>query len=63
MALPPAQDLVIEPKPAVTEAVLTSAVAAEEYNSALEAYGDRGWAAVKRICQWAKAHGAKVECD
>jgi len=55
--------LAIEKKPEITEAVLTSAIADEEYDSHVEAWGERGWAAVARICQWAKAHGSDVECE
>lgn len=63
VALPPAQDLAIETKPVVTEAVLESEIAAAEYDSQVEAWGERGWAAIARICNWAKAHGANVKCD
>jgi len=42
--------------------VLTSAVAAEQFNSEIEGWGERGWAAVARICQWAKAHGSPADC-
>lgn len=63
VALPPAQDLVIEAKPVIMPAVLESERAAAEYDSQIEAWGERGWSAVKRICLWAKAHGADVRCD
>lgn len=41
---------------------VTSAQAAAEYDIALESWGERGWAAVARICRWAKGLGADVEC-
>lgn len=32
-------------------------------NSAFEAWGERGWAAVARLCRWAEANGAVgLEC-
>ena len=61
-ALPPAADLKDEPKPEITPAVLESDVSAAEYDSAVEAGGERGWAAVGRICRWAVAHGMKADC-
>jgi hypothetical protein len=62
IAYPPAADLVDEQKPEITAAVLESDVAAAEYDSAVEAWGERGWSAVGRVCRWAKAHGMKIEC-
>ena len=61
-AFPSAIDLKAEPKPAITPDVLTSDIAAEQYNSSVEAWGERGWAAVARICRWSKALGNPVEC-
>lgn len=60
--LPSAADLADEPKPAVTPAVLTDSNAAAEYDSAIEAWGERGWATVARICRWARAHGSRETC-
>lgn len=51
MAFPPAQDLAVEPKPVPPVEVLTSRVAGEKYDNALEAHGERGWAAVARLCR------------
>jgi len=56
------QDLAVEAKPVPGEVVLTSAVAAELFYAEIEVWGGRGWAAVARICQWAKAHGSPAEC-
>lgn len=61
-ALPPAADLVVEPKPVPTIDILTDATAEANYNSDVEAWGERGWDAVARICRWAKAHGGPVVC-
>lgn len=61
--MPPVQDLAVEVKPVPSEVVLTSAVAAEQFNSEIEGWGERGWAAVARICRWAKAHGSPADCD
>jgi hypothetical protein len=60
--LPSAADLAVEAKPAITPAVLTDDTAAAEYDSAVEAWGERGWAAVARICRWAKSHGSRAPC-
>jgi len=60
--LPPAADLRDEPKPVPTEAILTDAEAEARYNSAIEAWGERGWAQVARMCRWAVAHGSRVPC-
>ena len=59
---PSAADLAVEPKPAITPAVLADDRAAAEYDSAVEAWGERGWAAVARICRWAARLGATVNC-
>ena len=54
---PPVADLRVEPKPVMPDAALTSEVAAAVYDAELEAFGDRGWAAVGRICRWVAANG------
>jgi hypothetical protein len=33
-----------------------------EYDIAIEAWGERGWAAVARNCRWTKVMGNKIEC-
>lgn len=33
------------------------------YNSGVEAWGDRGWASVARICRWAAGVGMPVKCS
>lgn len=62
VALPPAPDLVVEAKPIPTEAILTDSNEEAKYNSAIEAWGERGWDAVARLCRWAADHGSKVPC-
>jgi hypothetical protein len=59
---PSALDLAVEPKPVPTPEILTSEAAADAYDASLEAWGERGWAAVSRICRWANANGGKFEC-
>ena len=61
-AFPPAVDLSVEAKPAITPEVLTSDISAAQYDSDLEAWGERGWAAIARVCNWAKSRGMKIEC-
>jgi len=31
-----------------------------EHDAAVEAWGERGWAAVARICRWAEISGAQL---
>lgn len=59
---PPPADLRVEPKPRAGADILTSAQAAAEHDIAIEAWGMRGWAAVARLCRWARANGMAVEC-
>lgn len=42
--------------------IVTSARAAAEHDIAVETWGERGWAAVARICRWARDNGAAVTC-
>ena len=57
-SFPPAADARPEVKPKPTGEVLVSEEAARLYESALEAWGDRGWQAVARICRDAVRKGA-----
>lgn len=35
----------------------------DAYEASLEAWGDRGWRQVGRLCRWAEANGMKgLEC-
>lgn len=51
-----------EAKPTPTIDILTDSDAEARYNSAVEAWGERGWTAIARICQWAKDHDPKTKC-
>lgn len=51
-AFPPAQDLRVEPKPIPPDEVLTSRIAGEQYDNAVEAWGEAGWAQVGRLCRF-----------
>ena len=53
----------METKPLPTAEVFTSSKAAATYESELEAWGDRGWAAVGRICRDAARKGAPYPAD
>ena len=55
---PPVEDVRPEPKPVPGVDVLESEEAANLFDSKLEAWGERGWAAVKRICEDAVRKGA-----
>jgi hypothetical protein len=59
---PSAIDLAAEAKPVPSLDVLTSDVAAEQYNSSVEAWGERGWSAIARICRWSARLGNPIEC-
>lgn len=59
-AYPPSADLKVEAKPALTVEALTSDNALAEHDAAVEAWGERGWAAVGRLCRWAEASGAEL---
>lgn len=54
---PPAADLTVEAKPVMPDAAITDDAAAAQYGSDVEAWGERGWAAVGRLCRWAAANG------
>ena len=41
----------------ITPEVLASEKAANDYDAAVEAWGQRGWNAVGRVCLWAKGLG------
>lgn len=55
---PPPADLRVEAKPRLDPAALDSEAALDAHDSAVEAWGERGWAAVTRLCRWAQANGA-----
>lgn len=61
-AYPPSADLRVEPKPELSvEAVASGSDAALAlHDDAVEAWGERGWAAVARICRWAVTNGAEL---
>ena len=58
-SFPSASELQVEPRPVPTVDILTSEAAADDYQTAVETWGDRGWQAVNRLCIWAKASGMK----
>ena len=58
-AIPPIPGLKDTPFWTSTEA-LASDNALAEHDAAVEAWGERGWAAVARICRWAQAGGADL---
>ena len=59
---PPAADLKVAEKPRLDPAALDSEAALDAHDIALEAWGEAGWAAVARICRWARANGMAVGC-
>lgn len=59
---PPSADLMVEAKPVPGPEIVESAQAAAEYDAAIEAWGERGWNAVARICRFVAGHGMAVSC-
>lgn len=58
---PSAADMRPEPRPQLGIDALNSEAALDAYEIELEAWAERGWRAVGRICRWAVANGAKLE--
>ena len=59
---PPSADLVVETKPVPPLEIVTSEQAAAEYDVAVEAWGERGWRTVARLCRYFVGHGMQIEC-
>lgn len=53
---PPVADITTEIKPVMPDAAITDDSVNAKYNSDVEGWGDRGWAAVGRLCRWASAN-------
>jgi hypothetical protein len=62
-AFPPAADVkaVVDPKPQPSADIVTSAQASEDYNAAIEGWGDGIYAAGSRICRWLERAGMKLD--
>ena len=56
---PRAEDLTVQPKPSPPDEVLTSRIAGERYDNAVEAWGEDGWAQVGRLCRFFDEMGMK----
>ena len=56
---PPAADLAVQPRPVPPDEVLTSRIAGEQYDNAVEAWGEAGWARVARLCRFFDEVGMK----
>lgn len=60
---PPASDLKRESKPSLSPADLESDAALDAHDAAIEAWGERGWATVDRLCRFFDRMGMKgLEC-
>lgn len=59
-AYPPSADLRAEAKPELTVESLASDNALALHDDAIEAWGERGWATVGRLCRWSVANGHKL---
>lgn len=60
---PPSADLAVEAKPHLDPAALQSEAALDAHDIALEAWGERGWAAVARLCRFYQTMGMKgLDC-
>lgn len=64
-SFPPSADLRGEPKPRLDPTAVDSEAALDAYEIELEAWGERGWAAVGRLCRWSVRMGAELpfECQ
>lgn len=61
--LPRADDLRVQPKPVPSDEVLTSRIAGEKHDNAVEAWGEAGWAQVGRLCRFFDEVGMKeLDC-
>lgn len=60
IAYPPTADLKVEAKPALSVEALGSDQALALHDDAVEAWGERGWAAVANICRWSVRSGASL---
>jgi hypothetical protein len=60
--VPPVQDLSSPAKPVPADDVATSDKAADDYDAAIEAWGDGMKLQIDRVCRWAKDLGAPVTC-
>jgi len=49
---PPAEDLRVQPKPVPPVDVVTSDLAGERHDNAVEAWGEAGWLHVGRLCRF-----------
>lgn len=56
---PPAADLAVEAKPRLDPAAVDSEAGLDAHDIALEAWGERGWAAVARLCRYFEAQGTR----
>lgn len=52
-------DLQVQPKPVLDPSALDSDKALNDYDAAIEAWGEAGWLTVGRVCTWAKAMGMR----
>lgn len=57
---PPTADLKVEAKPTLTVEALASDNALALHDDEVEAWGERGWEAVARICRWSVTNGATL---
>lgn len=57
---PPTADLRVEAKPALTVEALASDNALALHDDEIEAWGERGWETVARICRWSVTNGASL---
>ena len=62
-AFPRAEVLRVQPKPVPSDDVLTSRIAGEKHDNAVEAWGEAGWAQVGRLCRFFDEMGMKgLDC-
>ena len=57
---PPRADLAVEAKPIPPIEIVTSERAALQHQAAKDAWGERGWRTVGRLCRFFQGHGMVV---
>lgn len=59
---PPSADLQREQKPLLRPSDLGSEAALDAHDIAVEAWGERGWNAVGRLCLFFQSHSMPIDC-
>lgn len=61
--IPPVETLRVQDKPSPPDDVLTSRIAGERHDNAVEAWGETGWSLVGTACRFWSGQGMKLPFD